>query len=136
MKDYLVLKPTGFFKEVNGDDYTSTYKMLNNNVGGSIELVSFIEKFYEKGIDLWINEEGKLNDLDISIVIRNDNEFVDVLCGNIVFARSNEEGETIPLNEEDIVFIKKELQKENKYISFKNPFTGTMLSGIVPVIDL
>ena len=136
MKKYLVLESWGGFKVVDGDDYESTYKVLSQNVDGCIECVSWIKPFAERGIDLWINDEGKLLDLEPSLVVKDKGEFVELLCGNIVFARNNEYGDTLPLNDEDIEFIKSALRKELANIRFSNPYTNTTLYNLIPVIEL
>ena len=135
MEKYLVLKTNGMIEEIDGNNYESTYELLSKNVEGSIECIRWIEPFAKRGIDLWINDEGKLLDLDLSLGIKKDGSIIEILNGNIVFGRYNYEGETLPLNEEDIIFIKKTLQEEHAIIGFANPFTGTSLVNLIPVVS-
>ena len=136
MKKYLVLTVDGMFKELDEECYESTYELLRDNVDGFIEHVSWITPFAKQGIDLWVNDEGKLLGLDISLGIRQNDNLIEVLNGNIVFARNNKEGETLPLDDEDISFIKKTLQIEKALIQFKNPITGKFMMKIVPVVEI
>ena len=108
---YLVYKTDGTFKEVYEEDYESTYDLLRSNVDGYIERVCFLEEFNKRGIDVWINEEGKLENLAPSIVIANKNgNILEYLAGDIVFSRVNEKTETVPLTNEDIYWIKRYLE--------------------------
>lgn len=110
MKEYLMLTTEGEFIELNEEDYDSTYDMLHTCVDGRIECVSWLPISFKRNIDIWLNEEGKIIDLEPSLVILNDDRTIaDMFMGNIVFARNDEEGNTIPLNEEDFDYIKKEI---------------------------
>lgn len=134
MEKYLVLKTNGMLKEIDGNDYAESYELLRDNVEGIIQCVSWIKPFAEREIDLWVNDEGKLLDLDLSLAITENGKLIEVLNGNVVFARHNFEGETLPLNDEDITFIKETLQNEQRLIAFRNPFTGSSLINLVPVV--
>ena len=75
-------------------EYESTYEMLKDGVGGWIEHI-LIGALGERGIDIWINEEGKLINLPETVAITDeDGKILDVLCGNLVFTRTDDEGET------------------------------------------
>lgn len=105
MKDYLLLKSDGEFVELNSEDYSSTYDMLRENVQGYIECVSWLPMSFERNIDLWINEEGKLLGFPPSIAIFDGNEeLIDLIAGNVVFARNDNYGETIPFDSLYIFF--------------------------------
>lgn len=107
MKSYLVYDAEEQkFRKVDENMYENTYELLKNNVNGCIECVSWINIFSERNIDIWINEEGKILNLLPSIIILDDkNNISDILNGNIVFAKSDSKGNTLPLNNEDIIFI-------------------------------
>ena len=109
MKDYLMLTTKGEFVELNREDFSDSYEMLRKNVNGYIERVSWFPMFEERNIDLWINEEGKLLKLIPTLAIIEKNKLVDILVGNIVFTRHDEE-ETTPLKEEDFDYIKSFIQ--------------------------
>ena len=57
-----------------------------------------------------INEEGKVNRLQPQLAIYQDNKIVDVICGNIIFASANEDGDTIGLTDEQIEVVKEVLK--------------------------
>lgn len=122
MKDYLLLKSDGEFVELNSEDYSSTYDMLRENVQGYIECVSWLPMSFERNIDLWINEEGKLLGFPPSIAIFDGNEeLIDLIAGNVVFARNDNYGETIPLQPGDVEYIKETLKRYTLvYHSIKN----------------
>lgn len=134
-KNYLVLMENGNFKTVKEENYENTYQLLSQNVGGYIERVGYIKALEEKGIDLWINEEGKLFDLLPTVAVENKGELVDVLPGNLVFARCDDEGRTLPLSDEDIQFIKKMFTSQRGIIEYTNGFTGTPLMNIVSIVS-
>lgn len=84
---------------------------LQKIVGGYIEIPFISEKFFEHGIDMIINEEGKLIDgmnPEIAIVGKRGN-ILDIVYGNCIFASHDEEGETIGLNDMQIKIVNNEL---------------------------
>lgn len=89
---------------------------MQSIVGGYIEHVYANRTFEKNNIDIWLNEEGKLNKLTPTIILKNENEIVDVFVGTILFTSVNDEGETIPLNDEQIKIVSEEL-KDTSYIS-------------------
>lgn len=81
-------------------------KPLQNLVGGLIENVYELE---EQNINIWINAEGKLNDLAPNFLIYN---MQDVVVGTAVFVGYNsEDGSDMPLTDEQIDIIKEYLKK-------------------------
>lgn len=86
---------------------------LQKIVGGYIEVPFLTETFTKNGIDVIINEEGKFIEglrPEIAIVDRNTSQVLDVVMGNCIFASHDEEGETIPLTEEQYKIVMTELQ--------------------------
>ena len=134
MGKYLVLQPGMTIKELNSEEYESTYELIRDNVDGFIECVPWVKPFADRGIHLWINDESKLLDLALCLAIRNNGQIIEILSGNIVFARFNRQGETLPLEDEDIKFIKESLNCNSAVIGFNNPFTGNSLFGLIPVV--
>ncbi|MFQ7193813.1 DUF3846 domain-containing protein [Thomasclavelia spiroformis] len=120
MKNYLVYDADEQkLRIVEENMYKDTYELLRNNVNGCIECVSWIKILYERNIDIWINEEGKLLDLPPSIIIVDDkSNIIGTLNGNIVFAKNDNKGATIPLNDEDILFIKKIIEQNKCLIDY------------------
>lgn len=89
-----------------------TLEELQKIVGGYIEIPFLSRKFYERDIDIIINEEGKfiegLNP-EIAVVKRTTGEVLDVVMGNCIFASHDEEGNTMALSKEQIAIVKDEL---------------------------
>lgn len=94
-------------------EITNELQDLQKIVGGYIEVPFLTETFTKNGIDVIINEEGKFIEglrPEIAIVDRNTNQVLDVVMGNCIFASHDEEGETIPLTEEQYKIVMTELQ--------------------------
>lgn len=99
--------------ELNVQNIGTELKDLQEIVGGYIEIPFLSEKFYEHGIDMIINEEGKLiggMKPEIAIVNKEKGAILDIVYGNCIFASHDEEGETIGLNEEQIQIVTEELE--------------------------
>ena len=65
-------------------------------VEGYIEVVSIANT-----LDMIINDEGKIKDLEPNMVIAGD-----LICGDIIFANSNDEGDFESLSDENIELLK------------------------------
>ena len=96
--------------ELKEKEIDNSLKALQNEDGGYIEIHCFSRKLSENNIDMIINEEGKVNRLQPQLAIYQDNKIVDVICGNIIFASANEDGETIGLTDEQIDVVKEVLK--------------------------
>ena len=86
---------------------------LQEIVGGYIEIPYLGDVFVNNGIDVIINEEGKLIEgmkAEIAIVNEQQGNILDIVYGNCIFASHNEEGETIGLTEEQIEIVTDELE--------------------------
>ena len=86
---------------------------LQKIVGGYIEIPFLSQKFFEHGIDIIINKEGKLIDglkAEIAIVNEKQGNILDIVYGNCVFASHDDEGNTIGLAEEQIEIVNNELE--------------------------
>lgn len=92
----------------------NTLEALQYIVDGYIEIPFISKKLYEEGIDIIVNEEGKLIGLEpqIAIVKKNTNKIVDWVKGNCIFASHDEEGNTIGLSDKQIKVVKEELKYE------------------------
>lgn len=107
MGKYLKLTVGQQWIEIDENSYSSSYQLLRKNVEGNIGLANYDSELVKRGIDMWINDDGKLLSLSPNILISQKNaQVIDVIVGDVVFARSDEEGNTIALSEEDIIFIK------------------------------
>lgn len=90
-------------------------KTLQEIVGGLIEIPYISDKLSDNGIDIIINEEGKLIDglrPEIAIVNKKTSDVIDLVFGTCIFASSDNEGGTIGLSEEQIGILF-EMFKEN-----------------------
>lgn len=88
---------------------------LQKIVGGYIEIPHLSKRFFENGIDIIINEEGKFIEglkPEIAVVSRDNNKVVDIVFGNCIFVSHDEEGYTTELTEEQMRIVLKELQTE------------------------
>lgn len=86
---------------------------LQEIVGGYIEIPYLGDVFVNNGIDVIINEEGKLIDglkAEIAIVSERRGTILDLVYGNCIFASHNDEGETIGLTDEQIQIVNNELE--------------------------
>lgn len=112
LQKVLVRKQNEDFQVV--ETKTLNLEYLQSQVGGFIELVSWFEDLNNLGIDMWINEEGKLiEDLKTTfIVVDNNGEVVDAIFGDVVFTSTDMEGNTIGLNDIQIQKIKKILGQQ------------------------
>lgn len=91
----------------------NTLEALQKVVGGWIEIPYLSHKFAEEGIDVIINEEGKLIGLEPQIAVCDkDLRLLDLVVGNVLFASHDKEGNTIGLTETQINTIKRELKYE------------------------
>lgn len=104
-KKYLILEANGKGAIYDIVPFENDYKQIRDYVGGLIERFH-IPELEERNIDIWLNEEGKIENFEPTIVLFNNNgKYVDYLCGTVVFAKHTEEGDTVGLNEDDIDFI-------------------------------
>ena len=86
---------------------------LQKIVGGWIEIPFLSQKFLDNGIDVIINEEGKLIEglkAEIAIVDEKHGNILDIVYGNCIFASHDEAGETVGLTEKQIQIVKEELE--------------------------
>ncbi len=84
------------------------YNFLNTAVAGWIQAVPLDDNL--EGITLWVNEEGKLNNLPYNplatILWEMSYGFTDVICGTAVLTGgTDDEGETLPLTDEQVAKI-------------------------------
>lgn len=86
----------------------NTLKAMQNVVEGLIEYTSY-KPLYEKGIELIVNEEGRLLDLPETLLIHDERlNAINVLHGNVIITKTEdtEEGrENVSLTREDIAYV-------------------------------
>ena len=85
LQKVLVRKQNEDFKVVKTDTLELEY--LQSQVGGLIELISWSDNLDSLGVDMWINEEGKLIEgLGATfIVVDKQEEIRDVIYGDVIF---------------------------------------------------
>ena len=112
LQKVLVRKQNEDFKVVKTDTLELEY--LQSQVGGLIELISWSDNLDSLGVDMWINEEGKLIEgLGATfIVVDKQEEIRDVIYGDVIFTSTDSEGNTIGLNDIQIQSIKREYGKK------------------------
>lgn len=67
------------------------YKMLQKHVDGFIECIRANTLADGKSIDIWINEEGKLNGMKPNLLFPHD-----VVCGPILICLGTKDGRSVP----------------------------------------
>lgn len=90
----VVIKHPGFIAEVHDVDL-STIGFLRSVVGGSIELVRLSNEW-----DMWVNEEGKLLNLEPNLLFPRD-----IVVGSVVVTGHSGEN-TVGLKGDDVEQIK------------------------------
>lgn len=90
MKKILVKKVGGELEPGEFDGLEDMQKI----VGGHIECVQL-----PHDIDLWLNEEGKLEGLPANIALFHNGEVVDIIVGDVFFASHDDEGDSTSLND-------------------------------------
>ena len=89
-------------------------KSLQEEVGGLIEVPYLSEEFLSRNIDIVINEEGKLDNLKLSIALVNkDLTLLDLVAGSAFFIGNDGEGNFVSLNDEQIEFINCKILKQH-----------------------
>jgi hypothetical protein len=108
-KQVIVITPE---HEVSVQQMPSTspdeYNFLNTAVAGWIQAVALTDDL--EGITLWVNEEGKLDNLPYNplatLLWEMSYGFTDVICGTAVLTGgSDDEGETLPLTDVQVAQI-------------------------------
>ena len=93
-------------------DIPNTLDALQKIVGGYIEIPYMGNELYENGIDIIINDEGKLIEgmnKEIAVVEKATGKVLDVIFGNCIFAGHDEEGDTIGLTPDQMTIVGNEL---------------------------
>ena len=91
---------------------------LQEAVGGLIDCVRIA-----RNIDLWCNDEGKLLELKPTILMTHGDKIIDVIAGECLICAHDAEGNSIPLNDEEIKAIEQCLDVLEGYDANYNPIT-------------
>ena len=110
MEKALVVKASGETQVVTFE-VGESYEVLRSAVDGWIECV----RIGSLGIDLWVNEEGKIHGLPINFGVSYLywdeykmpilDRFADPIVGDVIFTTSNDEGETTGLSDEQMKYL-------------------------------
>ena len=97
-------------KDIKGD-----LRSLQKEVCGLLTLANYYEELVEKRIDIFADDEGFLKADPKTTLIITDKEnrmkVLTALVGNLVFVSHDDEGNTLSLTDEQIVFIKEHLRQ-------------------------
>lgn len=100
-----------------------SYDMLKTGVDGWIECVRL-----DNGIDMWLNEEGKLLGLPVNyfatVLWISKYGMTDVMCGNAILTSGTEDGDTVGLTEEQLDSLRPLFG-----VSSNHPFPTAILNG-------
>lgn len=97
------------------DDFREFQKI----VGGTFSIPFISEKLLEKKIDIYVNDEGKIEGLEPSILIIKDNEILDYIVGKCVFTSTDSEGNTVSLNKDQVLYLQKNVFANCRLVKFK-----------------
>lgn len=105
MGKYIIKKVNGWFEEVEAPKgnmiESNTLLFMQNVVGGYLEAI-----YLPKNIILMVNEEGMINGSSKNFGIVQDKRTRYIIYGDVIFTSVDAEGDTIPLNDEQIAYIK------------------------------
>lgn len=92
--------------------FNDELKYLQNLVGGYLEHYKISQQLDDLWIDMWIDEEGKFKEglKPTWALVDQDNNLVDVIVGNCVFSKYNDQGETLGLCDSDLEIVQHFLQ--------------------------
>jgi hypothetical protein len=95
-------------KDISGDLHS-----LQEEVGGLICPAPYFPELEEKGIDIYVDDEGILKEYPISIVrIKKDDSgaIEHALFGNAIFLSHDDDGYSIGLSDEQLKFVQDHLR--------------------------
>lgn len=85
------------------DKFDHSLENLQEFVGGYIEAIRVNDS-----ITIWINEEGKLQELEPNFYLVNQNrDSYDIVVGDALIAGTDKEGETVSLTDQEIEEVQK-----------------------------
>lgn len=102
-------------KKVSVKELDGELESLQAEVQGTID---FFEISYGgKNFDIILNDEGKMIGLEPNIAIIHEGEIVDLIMGDVLIMKVDEEGATMGLSDEEISVL-------SEYFSSKGIFTS------------
>lgn len=98
----------------------SSLEGLQKFVGGYVEALTLDipNQTDNRAVTIWLNEEGKLIGLESTAgLIQSNGVLLDLLCGNLLITSSDENGDTVSLNEHEMKAVKDLIKtKEASYV--------------------
>lgn len=105
-----------------------TLSQMQHLIDGYIDHVTWLfPELTKNGIDVWIDDEGLLKNRSPHVIVydKNKNDYVvSAIVGTILFARYDDEGETLGLSLNDIEYIKTYISNTCDY------FNGVIMKDI------
>lgn len=98
MKKLKVIKVTS--KEIEVKEIEDSLESLQNEVEGYIEIFRLDESHV-----IILNEEGKLKNLDLSLILQNEFGNYEELVGNLIFCKVTKAGNFSSLSEKEIEML-------------------------------
>lgn len=83
-------------EQIKEDTMKINLANMKEFVGGYIECVRVTDK-----VDMWLNEEGKLDNLAINVLLISNGKMYDTVHGDIFFASHDNEGNSVSLTDDD-----------------------------------
>jgi hypothetical protein len=78
------------FEEIETKSKEVRYYELKNAIGGYFERVTFNNKLQEAKVNVFVDEEGKIKNLPITVVVFDKGKIVETLVGPLVFTGAND----------------------------------------------
>ena len=106
--------------EFTTQEITNSLEDLQKIVGGYIEIPFLSKTFGQNWIDIIINEEGKFIEglrPEIAIIDSEEIKILDIVYGNCIFVSHDEEGNTVELNDSQVLIVSGELVTKMKLMS-------------------
>lgn len=128
-REHDMKEPTHGAREIK-----NTLANLQAIVGGNIEIPYISRELAEMGIDMIINEEGKLEDLRTTMIIvdQEDESVLDEIKGNIIFTSHDEDGNTTSLSNKQIEYLENNVLNNVGYLMD----TNNMDEGVVYILTV
>lgn len=142
MGKYLVLKAKEFDRadmfttelvEVEFDSDKIELQTLQKEVEGLIEIFYHNEQFIKEKIDMFCNEEGKLESLIPVMALAEQSEkdvagtsvrLIDLVVGNVVFCSQDRNGYSIGLSEKQIKLVQSVFGKNRDWLCVSAKIKG------------
>lgn len=100
--------------EVNTVDFEDTLEWLQEQVGGLVEHYQLAAELRDNNIDCWINDQGKMLQLDPTFALADKKgEVLDYIAGPVIFTAFDEEGNTLPLDERQLKIVYRWLERQH-----------------------